>query len=222
MKHSLALSSRISHGGCKVKDIADGSLRIKINAVVNLPVEDQFAGLSAVERVRLVNALGVHQVRKLVDGAARNPVVFKAHRHIEVMPFTALRNAGTGVFLIDFSEGIPVSLLQLPVVNKHRAKSNGIQDIMILDILFHILPGTLLAHVHKIEVAGCVDQEGVNRVILVVAACINPFVKPVKLPVVNRDAEVPLEIQIRIDGSDSIGLRCKKMRCQISYRCCSE
>ena len=205
----ISASSCITYGRSKVDDIADSTFRIKVNAVINLPVEDQLTGLAAIQCICLVDAFQVHQMRKLVDSTARNPVVFKAYGHIEIMPFPALGNPCAGVFLIDFSERIPVSLLLFPVFHKHRAKGDGIQDVMVLNIALHILPRALFAHIHEVEVAGAVNQQSVNGVVLIVAAGVDPLVETVQLPVVDSNAEIALEIKIGIDGSDRVRLRCK-------------
>ena len=166
--------------------------------VEGLPEEEDLAGLSAVEAVGVGHALVIEGLGKAVHGPGGGLLGRVVEGHVIVVQAVHLADAGAGIALGRLPGGIPVAVLQLPVLHQHGAEGEGEEDVVVEEILLHVGAAALLQTVGEVEVALGVDKAGVDAVIFLVLPGVGALVHAPELPLIDHGAEIAEHVEVRV------------------------
>ena len=172
--------------------------------VEGLAAEENLARLATVETVGVRHALVEEGLGEAVHGPGRSALRRVIEGHVVIMQMIDLPDPGTGIALGGLAGGIPVTGLEHPVLHQHGAEGEREEDVVVEQVLFHLGAAALLKAVGEVEVAGGVDEAGVDAVVLLVLPGVGAVVHTPELPVIDHGPKVAEHIEIRIHGDDRV------------------
>ena len=125
---------------CKAYHVAYRVLPAPVGAVIRAAVHGDRRGVAAVERIRRVHALIVHEARLGARGAGA-VILLVADGHYQVVQLAALPDGAAGIFAVHLAVNIAgAQVLKLPVLDEYRPEVHGKLHIVIAYEFLRVLP----------------------------------------------------------------------------------